>query len=123
MTTNAKTLFTYKATVLKVVDGDTLDLRVDLGFHVSTTIRARVLGVDTPEINRSETNAAGKAAKDFVGQWCGFSACEVVIQTEKDPGDKYGRWLARVTNAKGEDLTEALVAAGHGKRYDGGAKA
>lgn len=122
MTTKPKALFTYKATVLGVVDGDTLDLRVDLGFHINTTIRARVLGVDTPEINKAATSAAGKAAKDFVGQWCGFSNAEVVIQTEKDPGDKYGRWLAKVTNAKGESLTEAIIAAGHGKAYDGGAK-
>ena len=42
-------MYEYRAKLKRVVDGDTVDFVVDLGFHVHTTIRTRLLGVDTPE--------------------------------------------------------------------------
>ena len=42
-------MYTYRAKLVKVVDGDTVDLDVDLGFHTTLRIRGRLIGVDTPE--------------------------------------------------------------------------
>jgi micrococcal nuclease len=121
-----KPAFAYKAVPIKVIDGDTIDFKVDLGFHTFIHIRTRLQGVDTPEL-RGETFVAARDARDFVKKWLnpdgeGSLPSDVIIATQKDPGDKYGRWLARVWNAKGQELAEALAAAGHAKPYDGGAK-
>lgn len=118
--------FVYSAKPLRVIDGDTIDFKVDLGFRVFVDIRVRLAGVDAPEL-RGETFAAGYNARDFVRQWIypegpGSVPPDVTIATQKDPGDKYGRWLARVWNAGGVELTEALVEAGHAVRYDGKVK-
>lgn len=109
-------MFEYAATVVKVIDGDTVDLTVDLGFHVSIAIRTRVLGIDAPETSTS----AGKVARDRLREELPVGQ-SVMIHTAKDPGDKYGRWLARIMGPMG-DLSEWMVAKGLAVPYFGGAK-
>ena len=117
--------YTYRATFLRAVDGDTIDVLIDLGFHVRLEARLRLAGIDTPE-RKGVTAEAGLAAREFTRAWCTRSdliAERLVIVTLKDRGEKYGRFLARVYwNASGESLNDALVAAGHAKPYDGGAR-
>lgn len=105
--------YVRRAAVRKVVDGDTLDLVVDVGFHLSATIRIRLLaaggvGVDTPELRSKdpEERQRAKAAKVAVEKWCELwgrgREWPFIIRTEKD--DSFGRWLAEVYNQNGDDL-------------------
>lgn len=97
--------YRYKAKVLKWVDGDTVDLYVDLGFYHFVKTRFRLYGIDTPErgqLNWSEATAlASKLAP---------VDSEVVIEVYKS-ADKYGRWLVNI-KVQDESVNEALVAAG-----------
>ena len=87
----AKPQYTYRATVLRIIDADTLHLKVDAGFYISLEIRVRLSGIDAPELSTPE----GKRARDYVKS-VAPPGSDVVIETAKDPTDKYGRWLARL---------------------------
>lgn len=104
----------YKATILNAIDGDTLDVVVDLGFRISHEQRVRLYGVNTPERGQPGYAEAQNMVKSHVGS-------EVVIRTIK-PHDKYGRWLAEVL-IDGRSLSDALIASGHGVPYFGGKRA
>lgn len=105
-------IYEYRASIVNVVDGDTYDFDVDLGFHVTKRIRVRMLGVNTNETygvkKESEEYQKGIEQKQFVENWFD-EADELFIETEKDSQGKYGRWLARVFNESGESLNVALV--------------
>lgn len=107
--------FIYKATLLSVYDGDTVTVSVDLGMHVSVRAPLRLVGIDAPEMGTD----AGRAAKEHLRGLC---APPLVIRTYKDPGDKYGRWLATVVNGQGVNVNAQMVEDGHAKPYDGGAR-
>lgn len=110
--------YRYAATVEKVVDADTLDVAIDLGFRVQFRVRIRVAGIDAPEMS----TAAGKAAAAYVRDHLPIG--DPVLLTTYKP-DKYGRALADVTMLRyGDDidLAETLVALGHAVPYDGGAR-
>lgn len=114
-------LYTYRAQVLRVVDGDTLDLRVDLGLHICTDIRVRLRGVDTPEVygvkKTSEEFAAGKLASDRVQELVGGS--DVIIRTHKDGTGKYGRYIVDVLYKNGDvinSLSDVLIQEGLAKK-------
>lgn len=118
-------MYIYAAIVNRVVDGDTLDLTVDLGFNIKKDMRVRLHGVDTPEVygvkKTSEEYQKGKAASEFVIQWLAVLNNKVVIQTHKDKQGKYGRYLATVINPSNDlTLNEALIENGHADKvlYD-----
>lgn len=92
--------------VIRVVDGDTVDLRVDLGFHMTTALRFRILDVDTPE--RSEPGWADATA--ITRSWLG--ADERTLRARTAKADSFGRWLAEVYDATTlERLAEHVIAA------------
>lgn len=106
-------MFKYKAIVEKVVDGDTLDLNIDLGFDIWHKARVRVSGLDTPE----KWFDYGKVVKAYVADLVEFK--EVKISTTK--ADKYGRYLVEVFVEGVEgSLNDHLVEQGMAKSYDGG---
>ena len=85
----------YVKQVLKVVDGDTIDVIIDLGFDISFTSRVRLAGIDTPESRTTDKmeKALGLESKKFLEAKI-KSAKNVVIKTEKlDSSEKYGRIL------------------------------
>jgi micrococcal nuclease len=92
-------MYTYKGRVIKVVDGDTLDVEIDLGFDIKHNIRVRLLNVHAPEIHSvkrgSEEYIRGMEAKEKVDQWVASNP-EVRILTVKDKKEKFGRYLAEV---------------------------
>lgn len=97
--------YIYKAEVLRWVDGDTVWLKVDLGFRFFGELDFRLYGVNTPERgfqNWAEATAFSKAKAP--------AGTTVVVQSYKDP-DKYGRWLADIY-ADGTCINTALVASG-----------
>ncbi|MFF7838787.1 thermonuclease family protein [Streptomyces ossamyceticus] len=105
---------TYPAALERLVDADTLDLDIDLGFDIRVRQRVRLLGLNTPEKNTAE----GKAANVWVTDWITQHApTELVVATHRK--EKYGRWLATVTAADGACLNTDLLDAGHAAPYDG----
>lgn len=86
--------YLYNARVVKVVDGDTVDAAVDLGFYVTTTVRFRLYGIDTAEVNDKDPTqrVLAQQAKQFTTEK--LLDKQVVMQTYKT--DKYGRWLAEI---------------------------
>jgi micrococcal nuclease len=116
--------FEYAAEVVRVVDGDTMDLLIDLGFKVSVKERVRLYGIDTPEtygVKRdSEEYAAGSLAKNYVLGWLSNLGDRVVIRSHNGKAlgtGKYGRWIVEVFPASGEgtSLNEELVSSGNAK--------
>lgn len=108
-------MFEYQAKVLKVIDGDTVDLTIDLGFHITTTIRTRLLGINAPEVSTAEgRDARDKLRANLTGS--------VIASTYKDPGDKYGRWLAKLQHPTMGDVAQWMLSQGLARSYDGGAK-
>lgn len=114
-------LWQYRAGVERVVDGDTLDLRIDLGFGVILTgdeARIRLLEIDTAEISGvskdSEEYQTGQRHKAFVEEWvaqAGDQEWPIFIETRKDDErGKYGRWLAVIIRrTDGAVLNDDLV--------------
>lgn len=86
-------LYTYNATITKIIDGDTVDAEIDLGFNISTVIRFRLMGIDTAELRSSDPAMRELAikAKVFMQQYLNQ---KVSIQSFKT--EKYGRWLAEI---------------------------
>jgi micrococcal nuclease len=114
------TLYTYRAELKKVVDGDTVDLRVDLGFSVQLNQRFRLAGVNTPELHSKDAaeKDRARAAMTFLGSL--LSSGPLTVTTDKDSQEKFGRYLARITNGAGVVVNDELVRLGHAVLYSGG---
>lgn len=108
--------YVYRATVRRWVDGDTVDLSVDLGFTVRVDQRFRLLGIDTPEVNRKASREAGNAATAFAEALAPVGST-VFIQSHKT--GKFGRWLATIypEGTPTDSINDALLKAGHAKPY------
>ena len=94
MSVQSDFVFWYKAKVVNVVDGDTLDVETDLGFRISFLQRNRLYGVDTPEMNDPDPSIREKAVKSRAFVQDSVGGKEVVLNSRIDRADKYGRWLA-----------------------------
>lgn len=106
-----------RATVRRIVDGDTIDFDVDLGFYLRAALRVRLLGVDTPELrsrNEAEKVRARHAAT-YVEEWFVEHGDLCFIRTEK--GDAFGRWLAEVVCHDGHYLNHDLIVEGHAEPW------
>lgn len=113
-------MYEYEAHLVRVIDGDTVELRVDVGFHTYVQKKFRVLGVDTPELRggTEETKAKAREARDYVIKKL-VNAVGLVVRTQKP--DSFGRWLADIEiqmETYKESLAEALIDAGLGERVE-----
>lgn len=108
----APSLYEYKAKCLRVIDGDTMEFAVDLGFSLTSRRTIRLMGIDTPEIRgRSDAEEEhGRQASEFVysNLFADGEAIEVTIRTHKDKREKYGRYMADVYLPSGESLVQLL---------------
>lgn len=115
--------YVYRATLRRVIDGDTCVLRIDLGCHIHRDTEIRVLGVDTPEPHGA-TMLAGHAATAYAVQWFGAAGGDdwpLVVATQLDRADKYGRLLGTIyRTSDGQQLNQSLIDAGHAVPYTGG---
>ncbi len=105
--------------IVKIVDGDTVDLVLDLGFSTFVQQRLRLKGIDTPELsstNESERIIANEA-KGYVSVWL-INQKKLAVKTFKD--DKYGRLLAEIFGDGGVCLNTLLVESGYAWAYNGG---
>lgn len=115
-------LFHYKASVDRVVDGDTIDVTLDLGFDIQMKGRVRFAGVNAPESRTKDAveKQAGLAAKRYVEDWISALESNVIIETSLDATGKYGRILGRILNDDGDCLNDEMVSIGHATPYHGG---
>ncbi len=90
--------YTYNSTVTRVIDGDTLQVEVDLGFNTWRHERFRLAHINCPETSTPE----GKAVKAFVTEWASKQTAFVAMSKGQD---KYGRWVAVIW---GDDRTRSL---------------
>lgn len=112
-------MFEYKAIITNVVDGDTFDMDIDLGFNIHIHERVRLLDIDTPEKfgKEKELGLTVKqyAIKNFLGK-------EVVIKSEKSDmaanTDSFGRWLVKVTVDGEKDICDIYNNLGINKKHD-----
>jgi len=125
-------MYEYKAHVVKVVDGDTVDVDIDLGFGIiMKDERVRIMGIDTPESRTRDKveKLFGKAASARVKE---LLEEDIILKTQiarngEDMKGKYGRILGdfiveRYEDGRQEMLTDILVQEGHAVAYFGGSK-
>ena len=118
-------MFDYPCKLIKVVDGDSFDVHIDLGFSVWHKARVRMLGIDTPEsrTRNLEEKALGLASKARLKELLKGNKLEIECSKEKG---KFGRVLAIVyaTNKEGNrvDCNNQLCVEGHARPYFGGKK-
>ena len=111
--------------ITKVVDGDTIDANIDLGFDISLTKRIRLAGIDTPEsrTRNLEEKALGLESKEWLKKAL-EGAKDILIKTElPDSTEKYGRIIGHLyINGEETSINNQMVAEGYAWEYDGGAK-
>ena len=116
----SKNIIYGKATV---VDGDTIDAMIDVGFDIHHKARIRLLGVNTPETRTKDLveKEAGLAAKAFSSDWLDGHET-IYIQTHKDKSGKIGRILGDIYSDENKTawLNEDLLEGGHATAYFGG---
>ena len=97
-------MYQYKATIIKVIDGDTVDVDIDLGFEVwLKNQRIRLYGIDTPESRTSDKveKVFGNLAKEKVLEFCPVGS-DIILQTKTDDSrGKYGRILGELITKDG----------------------
>jgi micrococcal nuclease len=121
-------MYEYRATINRVVDGDTVDVDIDLGFNiVLTDERVRIMGIDAPESRTSDPveKVFGLAAKERLKELLGKKS---ILKTEvnKDGEDmkgKFGRILGDFLTEDGRRVTDIMFEEGHCVRYHGQNKA
>ncbi len=115
----------YVKKVTNVVDGDTIDVDIDLGFSISYSQRVRLAGIDTPESRTSDKaeKDLGLESKEFLKSKI-KDAKTVVIKTEKmDSSEKYGRILGWVyLDGSSISINEQMIADGYAWGYLGDTK-
>jgi len=121
----------YDVTLLKVIDGDTVDVDIDLGFGITLRDeRVRIMGIDTPESRTSDKveDLFGEAAKARVKELMveGMRLITTEDKHGEDMKGKFGRvlgdfWVQRNEDKK-EKLTDVLIEEGHAVAYFGGSK-
>tara|TARA_R110000787_G_scaffold14600_1_gene44918 strand:- start:1572 stop:1928 length:357 start_codon:yes stop_codon:yes gene_type:complete len=114
--------FEYHATIDRVVDGDTVDINIDLGFDVILSKqRVRLLGINCPESRTRdlEEKKLGLAAKEFLQECLEEHGGKVIIKTSLDKKGKFGRLLGEIF-VDDININNLLITEGHAVPYFGG---
>jgi micrococcal nuclease len=111
--------------IYKVIDGDTIDASIDLGFGIYLTKRIRLAGIDTPESRTRdlEEKALGLESKEWLKKTL-EGAKDILIKTElPDSTEKYGRIIGHLfINGQETSLNNQMITSGYALTYDGGTK-
>jgi len=115
-------MFEYKCEVIKVVDGDTVDVNIDVGFSIFHKARVRMYGMDTPESRTRDLDekARGLISKQFIVDKVA-NAKEIIIKTQKDGKGKFGRVLGKIF-IDGENINQSMIDANLAVGYFGQSK-
>ena len=114
-------MYEYNCKVKRVVDGDTVDVLIDLGFDIAYASRVRLYGIDTPESRTRDKDekARGFISKDFLKSW--LDKGSVVIRTRKDKKGKFGRILGEMV-VDDININELMIEEHHAVKYHGQSK-
>lgn len=107
-------MYEYRARITRVIDGDTVEAEIDLGFHVSLSVTLRLAGINAPEtkgVERPRGLAATRFLDSLLTELTGGTR-QVTVRTQKDVTEKYGRYLAELITGE-TNLNQSLVTAGH----------
>ena len=120
-------MYEYKCKILKVIDGDTVDVDLDLGFGVwLNNERVRIMGIDTPESRTSDKieKLFGMAAKERLSSLLGSEAIldTMINKNGENMKGKFGRILGNFRTINGEHCADVLMKEGHAVAYGGGSK-
>ena len=120
-------MYEYKCKIVKVVDGDTVDIDLDLGFGVwLRDERVRIMGIDTPESRTSDKieKVFGLLAKDRLNSLLGGEAILLsqVTKGGENMKGKFGRILGNFKTINGDNVADILMNEGHAVAYNGGDK-
>jgi micrococcal nuclease len=116
-------MYEYRVYVKRIVDGDTVDVDIDLGFGVIlANERVRIMGIDTPESRTRDLTEKkfGLASKARLKEILGKTA--TLVCKEYDAKGKFGRVLGDFTTNDGRMVTDVLIEEGHAVAYFGGSK-
>lgn len=109
-----KKLFNYNGKVTNVVDGDTVDVDVDLGFNVFTKVRIRLANINAPEMKSSDTleREMAELSKKFLSS----KVLNRDIVLDSTGKDKYGRWIGNIS-VDGAIVNEQMVKEGYAQSH------
>ena len=116
-------MYEFKCKLVRVVDGDTVDIDIDLGFGVwLRKQRIRMYGIDTPESRTSDDveKIYGLAAKEFLVKWT--NSGDLSLKTFKDGKGKYGRILGELWYGGEHNINQLLIDNHHAVKYHGQSK-
>lgn len=110
--------YIYQASLIKVIDGDTVDMLIDQGMGIFNKQRVRLYGINAYELNSPDEVDRTWAAmgREFLINNLPTDANGLIIETIKDKGDKYGRLLAKIY-VDGRYINQALIEEGLAKPY------
>lgn len=114
----------YDVTIVKIVDGDTVDVDIDLGFGITLRDeRVRIMGIDTPESRTSDKveKVFGLASKQRLTELLNDNPVLITFDDKKgeDMKGKFGRVLGDFKTTDGRRVTDILIEEGHAVRYYG----
>jgi micrococcal nuclease len=115
-------MYEYRCEIVKIIDGDTIDVDIDLGFGIwMRNERVRLYGIDTPESRTRdlEEKKYGLAAKEFLTKW--LSAGNITLKTHKDAEGKFGRILGELWY-NDVNINQKLIEEHHAVGYHGQSK-
>lgn len=107
-------MYEYQGRIKRVIDGDTVEAEIDLGFHVTFTVTLRLAGINAPETKGTERPrglAATRYLDSLITDLTGGTR-QVTVRTQKDVTEKYGRYLA-VLMSGDVNLNDRMLADGH----------
>jgi micrococcal nuclease len=104
-------MYEYQAKVTRVVDGDTIEAEVDLGFHIKMNMKIRLAGINAPEMNTVEGR---KLKAELITL---LEDKTITLLTVKDKQEKYGRYLGIIVKDK-QNINEWLVEQKMAVRYN-----
>ena len=109
-------MYHYKATLNRIIDGDTIDVNIDLGFDVKIKQRVRLYGINTPEVRTKDLKEKEKGieATEYLKK---ILPRTFIIQTILNKRGKYGRVLGIIW-VKEENINERMVNEGYATKYD-----
>jgi len=114
-------MYTYKAKLVRVINGDTLDINIDLGFDIIIKQRLKLFGIDTPD-SRSKNVETKQQGLDVKQRLIGLLTKEFKVETMLNKRGKYGRILGKIYIVDEKDnevcINELLVNEGLATRYN-----
>jgi len=115
-------MYEYKVKVSDVIDGDTIDVVIDLGFDIFTNKRIRLYGIDCPESRTTDLyeKKLGLEAKEYLKNVLGNASTVVVKTLSTDSYEKYGRVLGQIyTDSSTTSVNELMISRGYAWSYNG----